>query len=336
VRRPAARAPRSVPSLLGGRAWPLFVVALAVLLGVGAIELTSAGGTPGTTLPSASFPMSAAGTIEASPEPTATELPSPSPSDLPTETPPTSPPTIPPTSPPTPAPTLKPGFSLHVPILTYHVIAPWSVASAYSQPALDIDPSVFDAQLALLKSKGWQTITVDRLYGYLAAKQRPPRKTFVITIDDGHDDGYTYALPILQKYGFVATYYVVAGRVGRLDNLTWDEIATLQADGMEIGNHTLNHLKLTTLSATQVAAQITSAQQLLTEHLGSAPTTFAYPFGAYDLTAIQAVRAAGLKMAVTTRRGAYEAWSVRDTIDRIGVDAGVTPAQVLAYVSPYA
>jgi peptidoglycan/xylan/chitin deacetylase (PgdA/CDA1 family) len=338
--RNATRDAREWLARLGGRrAGPVLALALAVVLAAVGVDLVT-GLAPGAsdgvaTASSTAGPSLAADFALTEPPPLAAPQPVPSAWLEPPTPPPTEAPTeLPPTPAPTAAPT--PVFTLHVPILTYHVIAPWSVASSYSQPELDVDPAVFDAQLALLQSKGWHSITVDRLYRYLAAKQRPPRRTFVITIDDGHDDGYTYALPILQKHGFVATYYVVAGRVDRLDNLTWEQISTLAADGMEIGNHTLNHLGLTSLGAAEVADQVTTAEQLLTDHLGSAPTTFAYPFGEYDLTAIGAVRAAGLKMAVTTRDGASETWLSRYRTGRIAVYAGVTARGLLSMLDPFA
>ena len=70
---------------------------------------------------------------------------------------------------------------------------------------------------------------------------KPPAKTFVITIDDGWDDGYTYALPILQSHGFVATYFVIAGRIDRPGFLTSAHLQALVAAGDEIGDHTMDH-----------------------------------------------------------------------------------------------
>jgi len=152
----------------------------------------------------------------------------------------------------TPAPVAHsdapPGFTLRVPILTYHVIAPWVVAQAYAMPALDVSPGLFEAQLVALRGAGWRTITMRELAAALAAGRALPPKTFVVTIDDGHSDGATYALPILLNYGDVATFYVVAGRIGNPDNLTWPQVTQLATDGMEIGNHTLGHVALTRLT----------------------------------------------------------------------------------------
>jgi peptidoglycan/xylan/chitin deacetylase (PgdA/CDA1 family) len=93
-------------------------------------------------------------------------------------------------------------------------------------------------------------------------------------------DGALYALPILRTYGFVATFYVVAGRIGRANNLSWDQVAELAAAGMEIGDHTMPHVRLTRLTPAEIQHEINAAQTLLQARLGVAPTTFAYPFGA--------------------------------------------------------
>ena len=225
--------------------------------------------------------------------------------------------------------------ALRVPILTYHVIAPWSVARVYSRPSLAIDPRVFDAQLGALRTAGWRTITVSQLADALASGVAPPPRTFVLTIDDGHSDGYTYALPALQRHGFVATFYVVAGRVGKPDNLTWEQIKALAAAGMEIGDHTLDHRPLAKLSSAEVQAQVELAQARFLAELGVAPTSFAYPFGSFDASVAAIVQAAGFHMAVTTEHGAAESWSARLVVPRLEVGPSFSPAQVLAEIGTY-
>lgn len=238
--------------------------------------------------------------------------------------------------PPWPSPEI-PDLSavLHVPILTYHVIAPWSVARAYARLSLAIDPSAFDAQLRALQAAGWRSMTVSALADALARGATPPRRTFVLTIDDGHGDGFTYALPILLRHGFVATFYVVAGRVGEPDNLSWAQIRTLAAAGMEIGDHTLDHRPLADLTALEVSAQVDDAQARFLADLGAAPTTFAYPFGSFDASVVAVVQAAGFHMAVTTDPGATESWGTRLEVPRFEIGSSFPPAEVLARVDPY-
>lgn len=227
------------------------------------------------------------------------------------------------------------GLALHVPILTYHVIAPWAVAGAYARPSLDVDPALFDAQLGALQRAGWRTITVSALADVLARGAAPPTRTFVLTIDDGHSDGATYALPILERYGYVATFYVVAGRVGEVDNLSWDQVAQLTAARMEIGDHTLGHVDLTRLTDAKAQAQIDDAQARFLAALGTAPTTFAYPFGAFNVKIVGFVRAAGFHMAVTTARGAAESSDARLQVPRIEVGPSLSPDDLLKTVAPF-
>ncbi len=240
-------------------------------------------------------------------------------------------------SPTWPAPSIPdPQFVVHVPILTYHVIAPRAVARSYALPGLDLSPELFDAQLRALQRDGWHTITVRKLADLVAASVPPPSKTFVITVDDGHADGAVYALPILRKYDFVATFYVVAGRIGRANNLTWDQVAELAAAGMEIGDHTMQHVALTWLPLATIQNEINAAQALLTAHLCEAPTTFAYPFGAFNGTVVGVVRQAGFHMAVTTERwGASESWAQRLVVPRITVYASVSVDELLAKIRAF-
>jgi peptidoglycan/xylan/chitin deacetylase (PgdA/CDA1 family) len=226
---------------------------------------------------------------------------------------------------------VDPQLFLHVPILAYHVIAPRAVARRYPLSGFDLSPRLFDAQLGALQGDGWHTVTVSNLADLLAASVLPPPKTFVITIDDGHEDGAVYALPILRMHHFVATFYVVAGRIDHTGNLTWDQVAELAAAGMEIGNHTLRHVDLTRLPPAAIQGEINAAQALLTAHLCEAPTTFAYPFGAFNGTVVGVVRQAGFHMAVTTESwGASESWGQRLLVPRISVYAWVSTDELLA------
>jgi peptidoglycan/xylan/chitin deacetylase (PgdA/CDA1 family) len=223
----------------------------------------------------------------------------------------------------------------HVPVLTYHVIAPWSTARAYSTVDLDVSPERFEAHLATLRDAGWRTITAEGLAEALETGLRPPPRTFVITIDDGYDDGYRYALPLLQRYGFIATYYVVPGRLDTPTHLSWDQVRGLRAAGMEIGNHTFDHVSLTTQTPGAEAREVDEAQAAITREVGEAPATFAYPFGAVNRSAVSAVQAAGLRLAFTTAWGTTEAWATRYLLPRFHVGASLLPASLLDVIARF-
>jgi peptidoglycan/xylan/chitin deacetylase (PgdA/CDA1 family) len=216
----------------------------------------------------------------------------------------------------------------------YHRIIP-SALAGQSLPELVISPRLFAAQLATLHAAGWRTITLATLAADLVGRARPPARTFVITIDDGHQDGYTYAFPILERYRLLATYFIVTGRMGRGDNLSATEVLRLAASGMEIADHTANHADLPTLSRIAAEAQIEIAAQTIAALIGHRPTTFAYPFGAEDRAVVALVHAAGFAMAVTTQECVFEAASMALLTPRLRVGPETTPVELLWELASY-
>lgn len=229
-----------------------------------------------------------------------------------------------------------PVTSYHVPILLYHVIAPISEAGD-DLPHLVVDPALFDAQLALLKANGWHTITSVQFSADLYAKVAIPAKTFMITIDDGHDDGYIHAFPVLQKYGFTATYFVITDRVRSLDQgyLTPNSIQTMGAAGEEIANHTVSHVDFSTYTLAQDEAQVNGAQTAIASWAGATPVSFAYPFGAAYPNLETAVKAAGLKVAYLEGPGTPETLATAYALPRTEILNTTTAAQVMKMVTTY-
>ena len=258
--------------------------------------------------------------------PPATGSPSPTASRIPVPVP-VRPPPLPATPPP-------PSFALRVPILMYHRVAPASQIGR-SLPSLVVDPGVFADQVAALDRAGWHTITAADLAVDLALGRRPPARTVVITFDDGYEDGYTFALPILRRHRFVATYFVVTGRFGEPGKLTRAEVRTLASAGMEVSDHTVRHLDLVALSPVAQAFEIRVAAATITGLIGSMPVTFAYPFGDLDQTTVDLVRAAGFWMAMTNHAGVLETWANRLLVPRLEVGPGLDGSGLIALLAPY-
>jgi peptidoglycan/xylan/chitin deacetylase (PgdA/CDA1 family) len=240
---------------------------------------------------------------------------------------------------------------LHVPVLMYHRIVPSAIAKASgSNSSLAVPPTTFDKQMAALAAAGWHTINTATLAADMATRVRPPAKTFVITIDDGWSDGYTYALPILQKYGFVATYYVIAARIDRPSFLSSVQLQALVAAGEEIGDHTVDHKSLPSQSPSSLKYQIDVAAARIAQVTGRWPVSLAYPFGRKGTKTIAAVAAcqdlqvAFLEGARTVKTAApapkagatsapatvtlfqnVETWSDRFQLPRIRITPGVGP-----------
>ena len=222
----------------------------------------------------------------------------------------------------------------HVPVLMYHRIAP---ASERGRDLADLvlDPSVFDAQLAALEAHGWRTITSAQLARAVISKDTLPARTFVITLDDGREDGYTNAFPILQKHGFVATFFVITGRVNERRYLTWTELGEMQAAGMEIGNHTANHLDERRFSRSQTDRQVMGAEDAIKRNLGVTAVSFAYPSGWAPDNLVASVKASRLEVAYTTVGSADETAATACLWPRVRVHSTTTAAGILWLVDRF-
>jgi peptidoglycan/xylan/chitin deacetylase (PgdA/CDA1 family) len=122
-----------------------------------------------------------------------------------------------------------------------------------------------------------------------------------ITFDDGYADAYEAAYPLLKKYGFKATFYIITGLVGKPRYLTWEQIAALAADGNAIGSHTITHPDLRVLNAQELRHQLVESKAEIEKRAGQQVRDFCYPAGFYNAAALAAVRDAGYATAVTTR-----------------------------------
>lgn len=184
-----------------------------------------------------------------------------------------------------------------VPILNYHKID-------YLQHALSLSPEEFDKQMAYLANNGYHTVSPDQLMAYLNHGKRLPDKPVVITFDDGYLDNYTHAYPILKKYGFTATIFVVTGLIGTDDRfMTWDQVRQLQHEGFVFGSHTVNHVALDQVSLEQAKTELVESRRVIKEETGQTARYFAYPTGAYNLQIEDLVQQAGYRAAFTIRYG---------------------------------
>jgi peptidoglycan/xylan/chitin deacetylase (PgdA/CDA1 family) len=354
-------------------------VKLAVLAGVallvagcaaGPVQPTVAGPTPTPTPTVAATPASTdAPTPTSTPTPTVVPTPTPSPalaadfphveSCDPASVPESTAVSIPDTS--------SSKLVLRIPVLMYHRIIPFAEAGN-SLRGLVVPPETFSAQLDALQAAGWHTITMATLGANLQAGTPPPVKTFVITIDDGYDDGYAYALPALVAHGFTATYYVIPGRFDMTGILSTAHVRALSAAGMEIGDHTLDHVALGYRNLADITHEVDAGASRIAQVTGLWPASFAYPFGSWSRLAASGVAACGqlrtatieappmIVPAARTTSGqpggvdstpaptpapvaafpaVYETWAGRLEIPRLKVGSWTSPAELVGRLAPY-
>ena len=102
-------------------------------------------------------------------------------------------------------------------------------------------------------------------------------KVVILNFDDAYESQYTNAKPILDKYGYKATYYIVCNYVGNSGRLTWEDITALKNEGYDIASHTMNHADLTKTSKKETEFEVGGSKQCLLDH-GINTSSFAYPF----------------------------------------------------------
>lgn len=183
-----------------------------------------------------------------------------------------------------------------VPILAYHQVN--DEGSKYS-----ISISNFSQQMEYLTQQGYTAVTLAELTDSMAGNGSLPPKPVVITFDDGYRDNFTNALPILEKYGFKATVFVITDKVSQPGYLNWDEIRQMRSQGTEIGSHTHEHLALSELDMPEKIRQVTESKSILEKQLGAPVNVLAYPYGNFDSTLFEILRTAGYKGACTGING---------------------------------
>lgn len=184
-----------------------------------------------------------------------------------------------------------------VPILYYH--------SIMVEPGneLRMPPEQFNEQMMYLSSQGYNVLTPNDLYNDLYGNGTIPNKPILITFDDGYEDNYTNALPILKKYNFTATVFMVSSFVNGNGFLSADQLKELQSAGWTIGGHTVNHTDLSKVDTNTVKAELDNSKKTLENMLGTKVNYFCYPFGGYSFSVVSQVKQSGYLMAFTTKSG---------------------------------
>ncbi len=166
-----------------------------------------------------------------------------------------------------------------------------------------VTPENFFRQMDYLQKHQYNVISLNELVTATVAKSSLPAKSVVITFDDGYADNYVHAFPVLKKYGFPATIFVLVATVGQDGWLTWAQIKEMDTQGIDIGSHTVNHAYLPEISEEKQHYEIEESKKILEEKLGHAANYIAYPAGGFAGQIKTIVKDAGYKGACTTNRG---------------------------------
>jgi len=185
-----------------------------------------------------------------------------------------------------------------VPIVMYH-----SVENSQGPAGIVVSPKSFAKQMDYLQKKHYKVLSLDELVSLIKEKKPMPRKSVVITFDDGYENNYLNAYPALKKYGFPATIFVIVDLIGREGYLTWDEISEMEKYGITVGSHTLDHTYLPGVPVEWQEHQIVESKKILEARLGHRVDYFVYPSGGFTEETKAIVKGAGYKGACSTNRG---------------------------------
>ncbi len=174
-------------------------------------------------------------------------------------------------------PAKAPAITARVPILMYHHVSakPTKNILDYS---LTVKTPDFAAQMDYLAKNDYHPITLNDILNNLYYGMALPAHPICITFDDGYEDNYTDAFPILQQHHFVAEINIITGMIGGR-YLTWNQIRQMNAAGIEIGSHTIHHLSLATAFVQTAVTELLGSQQTLEQQLNHPIQFFCYPSG---------------------------------------------------------
>jgi peptidoglycan/xylan/chitin deacetylase (PgdA/CDA1 family) len=204
-----------------------------------------------------------------------------------------------------------------MPILIYHHVVPGVRAESAAARALFVTPAEFERQLTFLKDNGYRSVSFADLAAHLEGGAELPDRPVIISFDDGWDNQFAYGFPLLQKYHFTATFFVVTDYLDRPNFMTTEQLKEMLDAGMEIGSHSRSHPALPGLGAARLWNEIAGSKKVLEDRLGVAIDTFAYPYGAYNSAVAAATRGAGYRSARTVDFGTH--YTVKDLATLAGV-----------------
>ena len=188
-----------------------------------------------------------------------------------------------------------------VPILMYHSI---DTKSDATNRLLVVSPASFRRQMEFLKRHAYRVIPLDELVGLMRAGKPIPPKAVCVTFDEGYENNYSQAYPVLKELGFPATIFVVTGSIGHPGYVSEPQIREMASRGVVIGSHTRTHYWLGGGDLKRARDEIAGSADDVRRVSGREKSFFCYPVGTFTPAVRQLVIDTGYLGAVATNPGA--------------------------------
>jgi peptidoglycan/xylan/chitin deacetylase (PgdA/CDA1 family) len=188
-------------------------------------------------------------------------------------------------------------FLNEIPVLVFH-----KVDRRFEWGLTRITPERFKNVLEYLKENGYQTLTLSEIAD---PSREIHEKSVAVTFDDSYASIFKHAFPLLQKYGFRATVFVITGFAGQMNewdvnlgglkflHLSWEQIRIMAEAGFEIGSHTVHHADLTRISMENLKREVTESKKHIEDKISRKIRFISFPFGRYNDSVIETCKTAG-------------------------------------------
>ncbi len=235
------------------------------------------------------------------------------------------------------------------PTLAYH-----KITDRFEWGITRVTPKNFERQIIYLKHKGFSAVDLSVLtagagIGFPASDdvrefQLPNEqdKQVALTFDDGYESVYQNAFPLLKKYGYNATIFLISGYVGKMNlweasfgkrfrHLSWEQIREMSACGFQFGSHTVNHPDLTRLTKSELEYELRSSKEKIEGELNQEIKFLSYPFGRHNELVREQAKKAGYHAAFSLNS---EKNSDLFALGRLGVYLFDTPLSLKIKLNP--
>jgi peptidoglycan/xylan/chitin deacetylase (PgdA/CDA1 family) len=206
---------------------------------------------------------------------------------------------------------------VYTPILVYHHIT--EDISPKEPSGCRMAAAQFEREMKYLYRKGFRCLNLLDSIQSSGQESHKENKVFVLTFDDGYEDFYINAYPILKDLGFTATIFLVTNSIGGVSNwedgepscmLSWDQIRYLQMEGITFGSHTHTHPHLPCLSNESIQYEFMESKRRLENELGQEAPLLAYPCGEADEGIQNIARQVGYLAAFGMRTGCCNRYNI--------------------------
>ena len=185
-----------------------------------------------------------------------------------------------------------------VPVLMYHEVLSNIEAKKTAQrmtQAYIMSDDMFEKQIEALTSKGYSSLLFDDV-----SQVDSDGKYVVLTFDDGLFGNYKYVLPILQKYGFKAIFFITTDLIGTDGYMDWAELLELKKQGMSVQSHAVTHNPLGDMNTDTALWEMSESKKIIEDKVADKVTAISFPHGSYNKEVVKLAQLAGYNIICTS------------------------------------